>query len=114
MNAPGTMTTFPRMMSIPAREILNGGIHGHYAHLSRMTLGEVLLDADTVVPMHDHPHEQITYVIEGRFEFTVGAETTILTPGTAALIPSGVTHGGKTLTACRVIDAFAPARDDYR
>jgi hypothetical protein len=31
-----------------------------------------------------------------------------------ALIPGGVTHGGKTLTACKVIDIFAPVREDYR
>jgi quercetin dioxygenase-like cupin family protein len=102
------------MASLPAREILDGTIRGHYAHLAGMTVGEVRLDANTVVPMHSHPHEQVTYVIEGRFEFTVGSDTTILEPGTAALIPSGASHGGKTLTKCLVIDVFAPARDDYR
>ena len=107
-------TTFPKLTSLPVREILDGTIRGQYAHLVALTLGEVLIDADTLVPMHNHPHEQITYVIEGRFEFTVGSETTILEPGMAALIPGGVTHGGKTITACRVIDVFSPARDDYR
>lgn len=108
------MTTFPRLTSIPARAILDGSIRGHYAHLDRLTVGEVHLDADTVVPMHDHPHEQVTYVITGRFEFTVGDETTVLEPGMAAMIPGGVRHGGRTLTDCRVVDLFSPARDDYR
>ena len=108
------MTTFPKMASLPAREILDGTIRGHYAHLAGMTLGEVNLDAGTVVPMHSHPHEQVTYVIDGRFEFTVGDETTILEPGMLAIIPGGVKHGGTTLTACRVIDVFSPVREDYR
>lgn len=106
--------TFPRLTSLPAREILDGSIRGQYAHLSTTTIGEVIIDADTVVPMHSHPHEQATYVIEGRSEFTVDSETTILEPGVVALIPSGARHGGRTITACRVIDVFSPTRDDYR
>jgi quercetin dioxygenase-like cupin family protein len=106
--------TFTTLASLPAREIFGGTIRGHYAHLDHMTIGEVELRPDIVLPMHRHPHEQISYVISGRFEFTVGDETTILGPGMAALIPGGVTHGGRTLTACRVIDMFSPVREDYR
>ena len=105
---------FSTLTSIPALEIFGGTIRGHYAHADRVTVGEVLLNADTLVPMHNHPHEQVTYVVEGRFEFTVGDETRILEPGDAALIPGGVTHGGKTLTAVRAIDVFAPVREEYR
>ncbi|HKB57851.1 MAG TPA: cupin domain-containing protein [Lacunisphaera sp.] len=105
---------FATLTSLPVKEIFSGTIHGYYAHLEKMTVGEVLLQANTVVPLHEHPHEQATYVIEGRFEFTIGAETRIIGPGMAALIPGGVMHGGKTLTACRVIDIFVPVREDYR
>ena len=108
------MSNFTTLLAIPPRAILDGSIRGHYAHLAHLTVGEVHLDAETVVPMHNHPHEQVTYVMSGRFEFTVGDETTVLEPGMAALIPGGVTHGGRTLTACRVVDLFSPARDDYR
>lgn len=106
-----TLTT---LSSLPAKEIFGGTIRGHYAHLDKMTIGEVELNPGILLPMHSHPHEQITYVISGRFEFTVGGETTILEPGMTALIPGGVMHGGKTLTACRVIDVFSPVREDYR
>jgi quercetin dioxygenase-like cupin family protein len=108
------MAPFTKLTSLPQRAILDGSIRGHYAHLPGVTVGEVHLDAGTNVPMHAHPHEQVTYVIEGRFEFTVGDETTVLEPGMVALIPGGALHGGKTLTTCRVIDVFSPARDDYR
>lgn len=105
---------FQTLLDIPARSILDGTIRGHYAHLDGMTIGEVHLDANTTVPMHAHPHEQTTYVISGQFEFTIDGETTVLQPGMAALIPGGAMHGGRTITACRVIDVFSPARDDYR
>ena len=32
----------------------------------------------------------------------------------SALIPGGVTHGGTTLTACKVIDVFSPVPEEYR
>jgi quercetin dioxygenase-like cupin family protein len=106
--------SFTTLASLPAKEIFGGAVRGHYAHGERMTVGEVSLQANTTIPLHQHPHEQVTYVIEGRFQFTVGAETTVLGPGMVALIPGGVMHGGTTLTACRVIDLFSPVREDYR
>ena len=106
--------SFVKLATLPAKEIFGGTIRGHYAHLDRMTIGEVVLQPDTVVPLHEHPHEQVTYVLEGRFEFTVGERTTVLEPGLAVLIPGGVRHGGRTLTACRVLDVFSPVREDYR
>ena len=35
-------------------------------------------------------------------------------PGSVLVIPSGVPHLARGLTECRVIDAFWPARDDYK
>lgn len=105
---------FSTLASLPAKKIFNGAVSGHYAHLDRLTVGEVTLQPGTTIPLHQHPHEQVTYVLAGRFQFTVGAETSELGPGMAALIPGGVPHGGTTLTACRVLDLFSPVRDDYR
>jgi quercetin dioxygenase-like cupin family protein len=106
--------SFVTLTQLPIKSVLGGAVKGHYAHLDRMTIGEVRMDAGAVLPMHAHPHDQITYVISGRYEFTVGDETTVMEPGMTALIPGGVIHGGKTLTACHVIDLFAPVREDYR
>jgi quercetin dioxygenase-like cupin family protein len=105
---------FATLASLPVKEIFGGAIRGHYAHLTQLTIGELALQADTTVPLHQHPHEQVTYVMAGKFEFTIGNETKVLEPGMAAIIPGGVMHGGRTLTACRVIDVFSPVREDYR
>ncbi len=36
-------------------------------------------------------------------------------PGLVELVAACVAdHGGKTLTACHVIDLFSPVREDYR
>jgi quercetin dioxygenase-like cupin family protein len=105
---------FATLSQLPPREIFGGAIRGRYVHLERMTAGEVTLAARTAVPLHRHPHEQLTYVLSGRFEFTVGDETTVLEPGMVAVIPSDVPHGGTTLTECVLLDVFSPVREDYR
>ena len=106
-------TAFTSIDSIRERQIFNG-IRGRYFHGDRMTTGDVILDADTDIPIHQHPHEQLTYLLEGQMEFIVGEEKHLMEAGDIAIIPGGVLHGGRTLTRCRVIDTFAPARDDYR
>lgn len=108
------MATFVRLAQLPAKEIFGGAIRGHYAHLERSTIGEVHLAADTILPVHQHPHEQFTYVLEGRLEFRVGNECTLLEPGMVAIIPANIPHGGRALVASRVLDVFAPVREDYR
>lgn len=84
-------------------------MHGH-----AVTVGDVRLEPDTPIPIHNHPHEQVTYLLHGRMEFVVGDEKRTMEPGDIAIIPGGVPHGGHAITECRVIDVFAPARDDYR
>jgi len=37
-----------------------------------------------------------------------------LTPGQVFVIPPDARHSGRALTACRVLDAFAPVREDYK
>jgi quercetin dioxygenase-like cupin family protein len=106
-------TAFTSIDSIRERQIFNG-IRGRYFHGDRMTTGDVMLDAETDIPIHQHPHEQLTYLLEGQMEFIVGEEKHLMEAGDIAIIPGGVLHGGRTITKCRVIDTFAPARDDYR
>jgi quercetin dioxygenase-like cupin family protein len=107
-------SAFTSIGRIAVREIFGTQIRGRYMHGDRATLGDVQLDADTDIPIHDQPHEQITYLLEGSMEFVIGDETITMKPGDIGIIPGGVSHGGRTITRCRVIDVFAPARDDYR
>ena len=69
---------------------------------------------DAVLPEHQHVHEQITYILEGRLEMVIGGEKYLLTAGTVHVIPSNTPHSAIAQTDCKVIDAFAPARNDYR
>jgi quercetin dioxygenase-like cupin family protein len=101
---------------LPAAKSRNvfAGVTGRYAHEARLTVGEIDLAAGAVVASHQHPHDQFSYVVAGEVEFTIGGETQVLKAGAVALIPGGTLHGCRGITACRLIDAFTPARDDYR
>ena len=62
---------------------------------------------------HSHPHVQSSYVAQGRFEVTVGNETSVLSAGDAFIVPANTTHGVKALEAGLLIDNFAPHRADF-
>jgi quercetin dioxygenase-like cupin family protein len=89
------------------------GFHGRFIHTDNVTFADWLIREGAIAPVHSHPHEQITYVLEGHFEFTMEGETSILEAGIAAVIPANVVHSGKALTDCHVLDVFYPVREDY-
>ncbi|MEO7925031.1 MAG: cupin domain-containing protein [Chitinophagaceae bacterium] len=90
------------------------GITGYYAHGENMSLGYVELKAGSSVPLHQHVHEQITYIIEGELDMVIGEQACPLTAGMYHIIPSNVPHSAIAKTDCKVIDAFSPVREDYK
>ncbi len=74
----------------------------------------VTLEPGATVPMHDHPHEQMGYIMEGDFDFTIGDETRRVKPGDKYVIPGGVTHGiTKVYIRSLALDIFSPPREEY-
>lgn len=98
---------------VPGRELFPG-FRARLVHSETMTLVTWEIDAGAIAPEHSHPHEQIMSLLEGQFELTVGGETESLAAGALVVIPSGVPHSGRAVTACRAIDAFHPVREDLR
>ena len=62
---------------------------------------------------HTHPHTQSTFVASGKFEFTVGGETKIVSAGDGLYMEPNVLHGCKCLEAGVLVDTFAPMRKDF-
>jgi quercetin dioxygenase-like cupin family protein len=71
------------------------------------------LAAGAVVPMHQHPHEQISYVVSGRLRFQLGDSQVEAGPGESVLIPGELPHAVWALTDCLVVDTFSPCRTEY-
>lgn len=99
--------------TLPVREIFPG-IRARLIHTDRVTHSWVEVDAGATFPEHQHPHEQIVTVLEGELELVVEGTVHRLKPGAVFVIPPGARHSGGGITRCRVLDAFAPTRDDYR
>ncbi|MEO8405805.1 MAG: cupin domain-containing protein [Chitinophagaceae bacterium] len=98
---------------IPSKEIVKG-ITGYYAHGESMTFGYVEIKAGSNLPAHQHVHEQITYIIEGKLNMIIGGKPCPLSAGMVYVIPSNTPHSAVALTDCKLIDAFSPVREDYR
>jgi quercetin dioxygenase-like cupin family protein len=79
-----------------------------------MTIGWINIKAGSTLPRHQHPHEQISLMIEGKMEMCVGEERCLLEPGTIKVIPSNTPHSAQAHTDCILIDVFNPVREDYR
>ena len=98
---------------IKGKEIVPG-LFGRFVHGETMTLSFVDIQPGARLPEHSHPHEQITYLIEGELEMVIGGEKMLLTPGMVHVIPSNVPHSAIARTFVKVLDAFSPVREDYR
>jgi quercetin dioxygenase-like cupin family protein len=66
------------------------------------------------VPVHDHPHEQLGYVLEGELALEVDGVEHRLRPGDAYRIAGGTPHAAWSDAPCLVLDVFQPVREDYR
>jgi quercetin dioxygenase-like cupin family protein len=98
---------------IPAREIVPG-FFGKFIHGEQSTLAFWEIKKGHTLPLHQHVHEQITYIVSGELEMMIGDEKHVLTSGMTNVIPSNLPHSGFALTDCVVIDTFCPVREDYR
>ena len=86
------------------------------AHQGGLMLVEVIFHKATDdFGLHTHPHEQIAYVLKGRFEFTVdGRENVILREGDSICFEPNVIHGGRPLEDNSILlDVFTPQREDF-
>ena len=71
------------------------------------------LVAGSKMPAHQHPQEQIVYILEGRMKLIVDGTTHELARGDSFYLASNVPHGVETMEETRVLDTFSPPRDEY-
>lgn len=88
---------------------------------ARVFVGEqAMLSVVTIAPnaegtMHHHPEEQWGFMIEGSGVRTQGGEDVAVKAGDFWRTPGDVPHSLRAgPDGCRVLDIFAPPRDDYR
>lgn len=93
---------------------LREGVSAKFMTGGRMMFSFVHLEPGGTVELHQHPHEQCGYMLEGMMHLTIGDETRELRPGDCYTIPGGIQHaatGGPE--GGLALDVFAPVREDY-
>ena len=80
---------------------------------SMMVVNELMSSARPA--LHQHPHEQLTYIIEGTCRFVIGDEVVDMAEGDLILIPPNVPHSLEVTSDKPVLnlDVFSPIREDY-
>jgi quercetin dioxygenase-like cupin family protein len=98
-----------------ATKTLFGGITARTFWGEKMLLSLIEIPANSVVPLHSHPHEQGGIMLKGQATFTVGGEKRLVKEGEMWIIPGGVEHtveaGSEDALA---LDIFSPVREDYQ
>ena len=88
------------------------GWHGRFFHSPSMTFAHYDFERGSSIHEHFHPQEEVWEVIEGELEATIDGVPHVLKPGLVAIVPGGVRHSVKALTAGRAIIVDYPLRHD--
>jgi quercetin dioxygenase-like cupin family protein len=62
-----------------------------------MVQATIALAPGAMAPNHSHPGEEVIYVLEGSFEYTVAGTPVRLEPGGVLFIPAGTVHSARNL-----------------
>jgi quercetin dioxygenase-like cupin family protein len=102
-----------RTEELPATEMLPG-VRRRAVSLEGVMLTFFDFEPRAVIPVHHHPHQQITWVVSGTMHFDLDGEKRVLSAGEGVLIPPNTPHGAIILDGpCRALDAWHPIREDY-
>jgi quercetin dioxygenase-like cupin family protein len=79
----------------------------------RQMLAQIYLKRGALVPMHAHPSEQMTYILQGALRVVVNGEEMTVREGEVLHIPSAVPHQAEALEDTFELDVFSPVREDW-
>jgi len=106
--------SFYTVKELPGTEMLPGVVR-RAVYLEHVMMTFFDFEPGKVIPEHSHPHEQITYVVQGAMEFTLGEEMRVLRAGDGVCCPANVPHGAVVLDEPTVaLDAWYPLREEYK
>lgn len=79
----------------------------------KMMAVEVTFKKGGVGTVHAHPHEQISYILKGSFEFELEGKKYILKEGDSYYVAPNLMHGAVALEDSMILDLFTPQREDF-
>ncbi len=106
-------TVHVKSSDVPIENVQEGLDRQILGYTKDLMLVRVRFKKGTEGYIHNHTHEQVTYVESGSFEVNLDGDKRILTAGDAYVVESGVEHGTVCLEDGVVIDTFSPMRKDF-
>ncbi len=94
-------------------EILPGIRIKTLCHGEAMLMSEFLLQMGAMLLSHEHPYEQVGYLVEGNIKLTIGEVSQNIYPGCSWSIPMGISHFAEIIEDSVAIEVFSPAKEDY-
>lgn len=94
-------------------EKMTDKVYRKYAYGSSMTVAYLKLEKGAIVPMHNHPYEQITHILSGKVEVEMQNKKYILSKGDLLIIPANIPHRFFALEETLDMDIFSPIRMDW-
>jgi len=76
-------------------------------------LERILLKKGSVVPLHSHLNEQISYVLDGVLQFRLDDREIVVRSGEVLCIPPHMPHEVLALEDTVDLDIFNPPREDW-
>jgi unsaturated pyranuronate lyase len=95
------------------KEQMNDSIWRKVVNGEKMTMAQICIIKDGVVPVHQHDNEQMSYVIEGALKFDIAGQEVTVRKGEILHIPSNVPHGVVALEDTLNLEIFVPVRQDW-
>ena len=83
------------------------------AHDGSLMAVEFTFRQGAVGALHSHPHEQIGYIVKGRFELEIDGRKDTIAAGDSYYVAPGVPHGVVALEDAVILDVFNPQRQDF-
>ena len=99
--------------SIESEGVAEGVERKILASSGKLMTVEVTFKEGAIGALHSHPHEQISYITKGRFEFEIDGKKYMLIAGDSYYVQPDLVHGIKALEDSVILDVFTPQREDF-
>lgn len=83
------------------------------AHVPSVMMVQVNFIKGAVGEIHQHIHEQISYIIKGSFEVSIDGKKEVIKSGDTFYVNPDALHGVTALEDSTILDVFTPQREDF-
>ena len=94
-------------------EPVNALVTRRVLHTPAMTIIQLAYKQGGIVPLHHHPHAQVTMVQSGSLRMEMDGTSTVVKAGESLDVPSNAPHLAEALEDATVVEVFVPARTDW-